>query len=237
MPSYKKNHEVPRALISKWAAPGDKSCSVWVFDIGRQKLYHSAGTGSSPYKFAIVPNRYIATKRGRRCDDVELWLSRGEDAVARFVRRLDRDELVSLHPEEATALLYGLVGLGFRSAHAIQAWCAALREPATQDALGLRPDTEDDVKRLALENLVNLVSLRVATVIPPHFEIVRGLCSDVVLADQVALVAPGNAGELYIPLSPAPWSASVELLDDRTSRLSTETESTGPTWSKPLMTF
>ena len=138
----------------------------------------------------------------------------GVQAVARFVRRLDRDELVSLHPEEATALLYGLVGLGFRSAHAIQAWCAALREPATQDALGLRPDTEDDVKRLALENLVNLVSLRVATVIPPHFEIVRGLCSDVVLADQVALVAPGNAGELYIPLSPAPWSASVELLDD-----------------------
>jgi Protein of unknown function (DUF4238) len=202
MPSYKKNHEVPRSLISNWGTPGDKLRRVWVFDIVRQKVYHSAGTGSSPYKFAIVPNRYVATKLGRRRDDVELWLSRGENAVARFLRRLDNDELVSLDFEEAAALLYGLIGLGFRSAHVIHAWCAALRGRATQDALGLRPDTEDDITRLALENLVNLVSLRVQAVTPPYFEIVRALWSDVVLVDQVALVAPGNAGELYVPLSP-----------------------------------
>lgn len=202
MPAFKKNHEVPRALISKWSAPGDKFCRVWVFDIGRQKLYHSEGTGSSPYKFAIVPNRYVATKRGRRRDDIELWLSHGENAVARFLHQLDRDELVSLDFKEAIALLYGLIGLGFRSAHVIQAWCAAIRDPVTQNALGRRPNTEDDVRGLALENLVNLVSLRVKAVIPPRFEIFRGLSSDVVLADQVALVEPGKVGELYIPLSP-----------------------------------
>jgi hypothetical protein len=70
MPTYKKNHEVPRSLIQRWAS--DRTGDVWVFDIDRERMYRSTASGASPYNFAIVPNRYIVMRGNSRNVDVEL---------------------------------------------------------------------------------------------------------------------------------------------------------------------
>lgn len=202
MPEFKQNHEVPRSLIANWRSTLSRGERVWVFDIRRQKIYLSPSTGVSAFKFAIVPNRYVVQLPQRRATDVERWLASGETAVTALARGLDLQISQPLDHEEAIPLVYGLVGLGFRSAHVLEFWFRGLQDPAVQTRVGRFPKTKDEVKKLVLENLVNLVDRRVQRLLPPRFEVLRGLGSDILLADQPALVPDEDAAELYVPIAP-----------------------------------
>jgi hypothetical protein len=202
MAPFKRNHEVPKALIGNWRSTPARGEPVWVFDIRRQKIYQSTSVGSSAFKFAIIPNRYVVRLPRRRATDVEKWLGASEGAVARFIRGLELQISRHLAVLEAIPVAYGLIGLGFRSAYTLETWMKGLRDPQIQTRIGRVPKNEDDARKLVLENLINIVDRRVTRLLPPRFEILRGLGSNVLLSDQAALVTADDAGELYVPLAP-----------------------------------
>lgn len=188
MPEFKRNHEVPRSLIAKWRPTGQRGEPVWVFDFRRQKVYRSASTDRSAFKFAALPHRYVVQLSNRRATEVERWLSRGEDAVATLVRYVDLDISRFVGVEEVVPLLFGLVALGFRSAHVLGTWERWMRDPDIQRQLDRFPQTDAELRKLVLENLVNVVDMRVRQLTPPRLEIVRGLGADLLLCDQPAIV-------------------------------------------------
>ena len=202
MPQFKRNHEVPRSLIAKWRPTGQRGEPVWVFDIRRQKLYQSRSIGHSPFKFAIIPNRYVVQLSHRRATEVERWLQKGEDAVATLVRYLDLDISRFIGVQEAVPLLVGLVALGFRSAHVLGVWDRQIRDPAIQRQMSRFPKTDDEVKKLVLENLINVVDRYVRRLTPPRVEIVRGLSADLLLCDEPARVSDDDGGEIFVVLAP-----------------------------------
>jgi hypothetical protein len=115
------------------------------------------------------------------------------------VSRVATNSVASLSRDEATALQFGFVGLGFRSAYVIQSWVDALKETHIQEGIDRYPASDADRVQLALENLLNIVTHRVQELIPPQYEIVQGLWEDVVLSDQAGLV---TSHELYVPIDP-----------------------------------
>lgn len=67
-----------------------------------------------------------------------------------------------------------------------------MRDPDIQRQLDRFPQTDAELRKLVLEDFVNVVDMRVRQLTPPRLEIFRGLGADLLLCDQPAIVLDEN---------------------------------------------
>lgn len=178
---------------------------MWAYDLKRWRIYQASSQDKRPFNFAVWNNLYIVNLRDRRATDVETWFGDAEGALSKFVDGLDAEANRRMTPEEAIPLLYGIVALNYRSGYLMSRMEQELRaDPTIAERAGLSWSSDEEARRLIVQNCINVIRFHAESLMPPRFEIVRRFPVTLLLCDQPTRDGSEHPtqGEVYLPLEP-----------------------------------
>ncbi|MDQ2730309.1 MAG: DUF4238 domain-containing protein [Armatimonadota bacterium] len=167
MPSYKKNHTIPRFMLDYWIDPQTAHKGVHVYEVEKSRTYVSTGEGKTAYSFAIANDLYIHTGGISRAVGLEQWFSGLETVLARLVRQVHArvDPICYDKVEDPTLTVMALVGLECRSPYNLRTIQRALETDESLRAM-VDPDSSVSPELQVKQNIIHSVTEYALDLVP-----------------------------------------------------------------------
>ncbi len=151
-----KIHEVGKSYLRAWKDENLPNKGIWYFDLETQVIEPRSNKAT----FAIQNYLYVPKIDGMRIDSVEDWLSVSEDALAKFIRRIDvRDFETPISENELVKVELGLLSLSYRSGYEFRTLEKQLQcDNAMREQMGIKD--ESMIHRVVVENMINVIELQ-----------------------------------------------------------------------------
>ena len=191
----RKNHEVSKFYLKRWAHNG----KIWMFDIQKQAIEER----STEATFAIHNHLYVPIINGVRDDSIEDWFGEAEDKLAAYLQRLDKRDLSRGLPADSyLRIVFALVGLGYRSGYELKLIEKLLQEDETlRSQMGI--DDESNLEVVALENLINIVTMQAKSCLNLGMGVMCGLKFPLLTCERPGFdMAQRGFQSFVIPLGP-----------------------------------
>lgn len=157
--SHRQNHYVPKFMIRYWETRKDGVLGVFVHTLADARSNFSPTTKRRPYPFAIAEDLYVPRVDGQRTIAMEAgWLNGQETALSKLIALAhQRSALLARNVSEYTKISMALFALEHRSRFVLESIREAVEGRLECRAL-ISANPEREPHRLALENLINIVT-------------------------------------------------------------------------------
>lgn len=185
---HKKSHEITRSYIEQWTDPCVKG--FWLFDIERQNLRFCSGKDRA--SFAKENYLFIPKVNGKRIQAVEKWLSKSESSFASLLAGL-KDRIFKNHItiEEIIDIQRTAISFHFRSAYQIKKIAQQIEsDPKLKCYFCIT--NENDAHLCAVENLINIISIKIKDCTPCRLDIFYGFNDNLLSCDRPSIFDEPN---------------------------------------------